>query len=82
MHKRFQIVRKVDSVGITGSGVICEGILWSDGSATTTYRQPVSSETSWPDGIAALEKTILNPKVGNTELVWCEDDVCKSLGSA
>lgn len=43
MHKRFQLVRKSDAVGISGSCVICEGILWSDGSATVT-------EIVWLDG--------------------------------
>lgn len=80
--RRFRIVRKTDVIGITGSGVICDGIEWPDGSATTKYRGPVISETSWPRGVEDLKGTLLNPKAGNTELVWCEDDVCKSLGSA
>lgn len=75
--RRFQVIRKDDSIGITGTGIICTGVEWPDGSATTKYRQPVSSETSWPDGLAALEKTLLNPKVGNTELVWLDPEPVK-----
>lgn len=78
MHKRFQLVRKSDAVGISGSCVICEGILWSDGSATTKYRRPLSSETSWADGVSSLEQTLLHAKLGVTEIVWLDGDDASS----
>lgn len=70
--RRFHIVREDDTVGITGEGVICEGVQWSDETCTTTYLTGVTSRTHWADGVRALEKTLLNSKVGTTRLVWLD----------
>lgn len=69
--RRFVLQRHVDETGVSGTGVIAEGIQFSDGVVALRWL------TDWPTsvvfhdrGIAAVEK--VHGHGGSTEIVWLD----------
>jgi hypothetical protein len=50
----FQLVRHVDVSGVSGTGVVAEGVEWSDGTVTLHWGGRYPTTTVWQDGIDAL----------------------------
>jgi hypothetical protein len=50
----FQIVRHIDVSGVSGTGVVAEGVEWSDGTVTLRWRGRYPTTTVWQDGVDAL----------------------------
>lgn len=50
----FRLVRHVDVSGVSGTGVVAEGVEWSDGTVTLRWRGRYPTTTVWQDGIDAL----------------------------
>jgi hypothetical protein len=64
--RAFVLVRHVDVSGVSGTGVVAEGTVWSDGSASVRWpgRGPGTglggrsgSVAFWPDGVRGVEAT-------------------------
>jgi hypothetical protein len=64
--RAFVLVRHVDVSGVSGTGVVAEGTVWSDGSASVRWpgRGPGTglggrsgSVAFWPDGVGEVEAT-------------------------
>lgn len=69
--RRFQLERDVDVSGISGTGVVAEGVEFSDG--TVVIRWTVGEHRStvvWPD-IAGPEA--IHGHGGATRIVWADD---------
>lgn len=47
MHRRFELVRDEDVSGLSGTGVVVEGVLWTDGTVSTRWRGQVHSFGNW-----------------------------------
>lgn len=50
----FQLVRHVDVSGVSGTGVVAEGIEWSDGTVTLRWAGRYPTTTVWQHGIDAV----------------------------
>lgn len=70
MHRRFVLVRDHDETGVSGTGVVAEGVEFSDGKAVTRW---VASRTGavqtcvW-DSVADVET--VHGHGGATRVVW------------
>lgn len=47
MHRRFELIRDEDVSGLSGTGVVVEGVLWTDGTVSTRWRGVVHSFGNW-----------------------------------
>jgi hypothetical protein len=70
----FALYRKNDATGISGTGTVAEGAVFSDGTAVLRWL------TEWPTsvvfhdrGIEAIEK--IHGHGGATEIVWLSDEL-------
>jgi hypothetical protein len=70
----FALYRKNDATGISGTGIVAEGAVFSDGTAVLRWL------TEWPTsvvfhdrGIEAIEK--IHGHGGATEIVWLSDEL-------
>jgi hypothetical protein len=45
--RRFRLVRHVDVTGISGTGVVADGVLWPDGTVTIRWRGGMPSTVNW-----------------------------------
>lgn len=50
----FHLIRHRDVSGISGTGVVAEGVEWSDGTVALHWGGRYPTTTVWPDGIDAL----------------------------
>jgi hypothetical protein len=46
--RRFQLVRHEDITGVSGTGVVAEGVQWSNGQVCLCWRGEHSSVAVWP----------------------------------
>lgn len=69
--KRFQLVRDVDVSGVSGIGVVAEGVVWDNNKATVHWfgeRQSIVMWDSIEDAIA------IHGHGGATRVVWIDED--------
>lgn len=74
--KRFQLVRDVDVSGVSGTGIVAEGVVWDNNKATVHWfgaRQSIVQWDSIEDAIA------IHGHGGATRFVWIDEDVHTSL---
>jgi hypothetical protein len=67
----FQLVRHVDVSGISGTGVVAEGVEWSDGTVALHWGGRYQTTTVWPDGVDALLS--IHGHNGATTLHWLDE---------
>lgn len=68
--RRFQLHRLEDVSGVSGVGVVADGVLWPDGTATVRWRGPHASVVFWPGGIADVEA--IHGHNGATQIRWLD----------
>lgn len=67
--RRFKLVRHQDVSGVSGTGVVAEGVQWSDGSVALHWRGRWPTTTVWEDG--GIDAVIaIHGHQGATEIVW------------
>lgn len=67
--RRFVLVRDVDHTGMSGTGLVAEGVVWSDDSATVRWRGERSSLVHW----RCLEDVeSVHGHDGTTRVVWVD----------
>lgn len=71
--RRFYLHRKVDKTGISGTGVVADGVVWQTGAATLNWRGGGESYNTWPgpDAISEIER--IHGHQGATVIVWRDD---------
>ncbi|MEV0802234.1 hypothetical protein AB0I34_31365 [Kribbella sp. NPDC050281] len=67
----FQLVRHIDVSGISGTGVVAEGVEWSDGTAALHWGGRYPTTTVWPDGVHAL--LTVHGHNGATTIRWLDE---------
>ncbi|MEU4295469.1 hypothetical protein AB0E63_45240 [Kribbella sp. NPDC026596] len=67
----FQLVRHVDVSGISGTGVVAEGVEWSDGTIALHWGGRYPTTTVWPDGVDALLS--IHGHNGGTTIRWLDE---------
>lgn len=68
--RRFQLHRDEDISGISGLGVVADGICWPDGTCGLHWRTELWSVTFFPD-IATVKA--LHGHSGATRIVWLDE---------
>jgi hypothetical protein len=75
---RFELHREVDETGVSGVGVVAEGVMFHDGTAALRWRSQFKS-TAVYQSITDLEA--IHGHNGQTKIVWidpvtlCQDGV-------
>lgn len=65
----FRLIRDRDISGVSGEGIVCEGVEFSDGVAVIHWIVgPHSTTTVHPDGVASV--VAIHGHGGATRLVW------------
>lgn len=74
--KRFQLVRDVDVSGVSGTGIVAEGVVWDNGKVAVHWfgqRQSIVQWDSLDDAIA------IHGHGGATRFEWIDEDPRTSL---
>ena len=53
--RRFQLHRDADPSGISGTGVVADGVEWPDGTASVRWRSAHPSVVFWDRGRASID---------------------------
>ena len=70
--RRFELHRDVDVTGVSGTGVVAEGILFSDGVAVLHWiSQWPSSVVHYERGLESIEH--VHGHGGQTRIVWQDE---------
>lgn len=69
--RRFYLYRGEDETGISGTGVVADGVQWQDGTATLKWLGEHSSEVSWR---AMPDVVHIHGHGGKTMVVWRDDE--------
>ncbi|MET9274708.1 hypothetical protein [Kribbella sp. NPDC003557] len=69
--RRFELVRHRDVSGVSGTGVVAEGIEWSDGTVALRWGGNYPTTTVWQDGIEAL--LTIHGHNGATVIRWLDE---------
>jgi hypothetical protein len=67
--RRFQLVREVDVTGVSGTGVVAEGVVFSTGWVAPTWLTAVNSLVFYPE-MANVEH--IHGHQGSTRIVWVD----------
>ncbi|MFJ3923050.1 hypothetical protein [Streptomyces sp. NPDC090022] len=65
--RRFHLLRHADVSGVSGTGIVADGILWPDGTASLRWRGERPSTVHW-DRIS--DAKAVHGHGGATEIVW------------
>lgn len=68
--RRFELHRDVDVSGVSGTGVVAEGVEYSDGSAAVRWLSDTPSTVVWASVADAMT---VSGHSGATRLVWLDD---------
>lgn len=68
--RRFELVRHRDPSGVSGTGVVAEGIEWSDGTIALHWRGRWPATTVWSHGVSALLR--IHGHGGATQIRWLD----------
>ena len=69
--RRFQLLRHTDVSGVSGTGIVADGVLWPDGTASLRWKGERPSTVHW-DRIADAE--VVHGHGGATEIVWLDEE--------
>lgn len=67
--RRFELHRDVDVTGASGTGVVAEGCVWSDGTASVRWKGETKSTVHW-DEAESVEK--IHGHNGMSRIVWID----------
>lgn len=71
MTRRFQLERLNDVSGVSGVGIVADGVQWPDGKVTVRWRGPRPSTVCW-DGMADV--VAVHGHQGATRVLWLDDN--------
>lgn len=72
LSRRFHLVRKEDASGISGVGIVAQGVEWSNGFVSMSWLTPISSVCVYTS-IHSVEA--IHGHDGRTEIVWDDPPV-------
>ncbi|MEV7584411.1 hypothetical protein [Streptomyces erythrochromogenes] len=68
--RRFHMYRHTDVSGVSGTGVVADGVLWPDGTASVRWRGDHPSVVFWDRGQVSVDH--VHGHGGATEIVWLD----------
>lgn len=69
--RRFELHRHEDETGISGTGVIADGVRWPDGTAALRWRTKFKSHGVY-DSMGDVEA--IHGHEGKTQIVWIDPE--------
>ncbi|WP_251054063.1 hypothetical protein [Streptomyces sp. ISL-66] len=66
--RRFHLLRHHDVTGVSGDGIVADGVLWPDGAASVRWRGEHPSVVFWDRGQLSVDH--VHGHGGFTEIVW------------
>lgn len=66
--RRFKLIRHLDVSGVSGTGIVAEGVEWSDGSVALHWRGRWATTTVLDGGIDSV--LAIHGHEGSTQIVW------------
>ncbi|MFD9569955.1 hypothetical protein ACFWBI_08935 [Streptomyces sp. NPDC059982] len=69
--RRFHLLRHHDVTGVSGEGIVADGILWPDGTASVRWRGEHPSVVFWDQGQLSVDH--VHGHGGHTEIVWDDE---------
>lgn len=70
--RRFHLLRHHDVTGVSGEGIVADGILWPDGTASVRWRGEHPSIVFWDRGQLSVDH--VHGHGGFTEIVWIDTE--------
>ena len=71
--KRFYLNRKVDKTGISGTGRVLDGVMFTDGRISCRWRSDRASTNNYESLEDFIYLHVDNHGEGANELVWIDD---------
>jgi hypothetical protein len=68
----FQLIREADVSGVSGTGHIADGVVWSDGTVTVQWLGDWPTTQDHPKGISSVEH--IHGHGGATWIEWVDQD--------
>ena len=68
--RRFQLQRDTDVTGVSGTGVVADGVLWPDGTASVRWRSDHPSIVFWDRGWESVQH--VHGHNGLSRIVWVD----------
>lgn len=68
---RFELHRDIDVTGVSGSGVVADGVLFPDGTVCIHWRGPCPSTVVWQSIADAIA---VHSHGGKTRFVWLDSE--------
>lgn len=78
--RRFQLHRDTDVTGVSGSGLVADGVLWPDGTVSIRWRGERPSIVHWQNGMDDVDA--IHGHGGHTRIVWLDGDPLAPKGPA
>lgn len=80
--RRFLLWRRQDPTGVSGTGIVAEGVVFGDGSTVVRWRGETRT-TTVHEGLTSVER--VHCHAGATRLLWCDESYdgprpCSILG--
>lgn len=72
MHRRFVLNRLVDHTGVSGTGVVAEGVCFTDGSAVIRWLGGFPSTVVHFDKMEGVRA--IHGHNGSTEIAWLDEE--------
>lgn len=69
--RRFQLHRDVDVTGVSGTGIVADGILWPDGTASVRWCSDHPCVVFWDRGWESVEH--VHGHNGASRIVWIDE---------
>ncbi len=76
MTRTFHLQRDTDVTGVSGTGIVADGVEFPDGTAVLRWRGEHASTVVWPSVATALT---VHGHDGATRLVWADSDAAKAM---
>jgi hypothetical protein len=74
MTRTFRIYREDDVSGVSGTGFVCEGVIFSDGHAAIHWTgSPYPTTTPHPDGLESVMYIHNHKGAGGARIVWDDE---------
>ncbi|QBI53462.1 hypothetical protein [Streptomonospora litoralis] len=72
LPRRFALQRDHDVTGVSGTGIVADGICWPDGTAAVRWRGDRPSTVHWDHGMDSVET--IHGHGGHTRIRWLDSD--------
>lgn len=76
MTRTFQLQRDTDVSGVSGTGIVADGIVFGDGTTVLRWHGEYASTVVWPSFEAAIA---VHGHDGKTRPVWSDEPAARSL---